>query len=290
MVRRAMVEAGLAADEPVGAADALLPLAFKRDLLSRIAETHGLRPLLEAGRQLTRVGPDPALTALLAAADAADLFERWSRLERFVHSRHRVLVREVGERHLVAEHVSTAAEPPRAPEDALIMGVIAAALVAVGATGVCVRLGAAPEAPVVLEDGVAQVPMGGSTAVWRFEWNSWASCNVSEARAQADIAAALRAAVAGDPARGWTVNAAAAMLGTSARSLQRRLAPVGGFGTLVGGVRAERAGDLLVRTAYPLSLVGFACGYADQPHFTREFRRRAAMTPAAFRNAFARAA
>jgi AraC-like DNA-binding protein len=33
--------------------------------------------------------------------------------------------------------------------------------------------------------------------------------------------------------------------------------------------------------------VGFACGYADQPHFTRDFKRRTAMTPAAYRSAFA---
>lgn len=71
---------------------------------------------------------------------------------------------------------------------------------------------------------------------------------------------------------------------------KRRLEPAGGFSAVVGGVRAERAGDLLVRTAHPLSLVGFACGYADQSHFTREFMRRAAMTPAAYRDAFARAA
>jgi AraC-like DNA-binding protein len=34
--------------------------------------------------------------------------------------------------------------------------------------------------------------------------------------------------------------------------------------------------------------VGFVCGYADQSHFTRDFRHRVGAPPAAFREAFGR--
>jgi AraC-like DNA-binding protein len=49
-------------------------------------------------------------------------------------------------------------------------------------------------------------------------------------------------------------------------------------------VRAERARELL-RRGEPISGVAFACGFADQSHLTRVFKRQFGMTPGAFRNA-----
>ncbi|MGL5849977.1 MAG: helix-turn-helix domain-containing protein, partial [Phycicoccus sp.] len=85
----------------------------------------------------------------------------------------------------------------------------------------------------------------------------------------------------------WSVDAVAAGLDTSRRTLQRRLHSVGGLRAVVGATRAAAAADLLIRNDHPLAIVGFACGYADQPHFTRQFRHHAGMTPAAYRSAFA---
>jgi AraC-like DNA-binding protein len=55
----------------------------------------------------------------------------------------------------------------------------------------------------------------------------------------------------------------------------------------VRAARAEHAAHLLINGGHSLSLIGFASGYADQPHFTREFKRRAALTPLEYRQAFA---
>ena len=52
-------------------------------------------------------------------------------------------------------------------------------------------------------------------------------------------------------------------------------------------MRLRAAAWWLVRTDTPLAEVGFVCGYADQPHFTREFGRRVGLTPAAYRADFA---
>lgn len=289
LLRRALADAGLQIPEVPGPArGALLPLTSKRDLLVTLAGAHGLQPIIAAGRHLTQVTSDPAAAALLAAADPTDLFARWGRLERFVHSRHRVAVREAGDRYLVAEHVSLTDEPPLAPEDALILGVMASALAAIGAVVVTVRLGAEPSAPLVIRgDAIHEPETGRPTALWRFEWHEVIRPTRATQPPTTDDVAALRRLVAADPARRWTVAAATAVLGMSARSLQRALEPAGGFTAVVGAVRAEHAGDLLMNSAHPLSLVGFVCGYADQPHFTREFKRRTAMTPAAYRQGFA---
>ena len=47
-----------------------------------------------------------------------------------------------------------------------------------------------------------------------------------------------------------------------------------------------RAKELLSKL--PLADVALACGFADQSHLTRTFRRLEGMTPAAFRRAGAR--
>jgi transcriptional regulator GlxA family with amidase domain len=54
-----------------------------------------------------------------------------------------------------------------------------------------------------------------------------------------------------------------------------------------GEVRFRLAGSLLLQQAMPVSEVGFVCGYADQAHLTREFRKRLGVTPAKYRELFA---
>lgn len=289
MLRRALAEGGLAGGGPTHAIGALVPLSAKRDLLAQVADVDGLRPLVEAGHYLNRMSTHPVAAALLAAAGPADLLARWARLERFVHSRHRLAVREQGERYFVIEHISETQELPSAPEDALVLGVMAAALRATGVVGLTVRLGSERTAPAIIDGNVISEPESGwPTGCWRFDWSEVAQPSpAAERTATGDSAAALRYLVGSDPAGSWSVSSAAAALGTSARSLQRALGLSGGFSAIVARVRAERAANLLINTDHGLSVIGFACGYADQPHFTREFRRCTAMTPGAYRRAFA---
>jgi AraC-like DNA-binding protein len=37
----------------------------------------------------------------------------------------------------------------------------------------------------------------------------------------------------------------------------------------------------------PTAQVGYVCGFADQAHFTRQFKRHTAMTPGLYRSEFA---
>jgi len=47
--------------------------------------------------------------------------------------------------------------------------------------------------------------------------------------------------------------------------------------------RVKRARAMLERTSTPLPEIARECGFADQPHLTREFRKRVGMTPGAYR-------
>ena len=48
--------------------------------------------------------------------------------------------------------------------------------------------------------------------------------------------------------------------------------------------RVEHARELLHKADLPLCEIAYVCGFADQSHFTRIFKRRVGMTPGAYRN------
>jgi len=51
--------------------------------------------------------------------------------------------------------------------------------------------------------------------------------------------------------------------------------------------RMRLAQEIMLRTQEPLSQVALSCGFCDQAHFTRVFRRVVGMSPRAWRRAFA---
>ena len=48
--------------------------------------------------------------------------------------------------------------------------------------------------------------------------------------------------------------------------------------------RVERARTLLERTGTPIPDIAASCGFADQPHLTREFKKRVGVTPGRYRS------
>ena len=74
--------------------------------------------------------------------------------------------------------------------------------------------------------------------------------------------------------------------GTSARSLQRRLAASGlRFGRLVDEARFQAASRLLRDPSIRIVDVSAELGYTDAANFTRAFRRWAGVSPLSFRRA-----
>lgn len=80
------------------------------------------------------------------------------------------------------------------------------------------------------------------------------------------------------------VSTIAARLGTSARSLQRRLGERGhAYQSLVDEARRELARRLLTETDYPLAEIAFLTGFSEQSAFNRAFKRWAGQTPRSYR-------
>ena len=94
----------------------------------------------------------------------------------------------------------------------------------------------------------------------------------------------LHLLIASDPARAWRLEDTAAALGLSTRSLQRYLLAEGGsFSATLRHMRTDLASQMLRRSTTSLAEIGFCCGYADQAHFQREFRKVTGQTPRHYR-------
>ncbi len=214
---------------------------------------------------------------------------------------HRTAVERLDDDGARLRHVSLSGPPPSAAEDLLVLGVYLGLLRALGCRDVAARVGGHGvaradggwDAP-----GLTAVLAAGRAAEWEMTWSGWAvrrdpgpTRPVLEPDDAPAVtfdgsaeAAALARLLAEDPARHMTLGDAAATLGLSPRGLQRRLAPHGlSFTTVLRAVQVRHACALLAGGEEPLSSVGFVCGFSDQAHFTREFRKRVNMTPGAYR-------
>lgn len=84
--------------------------------------------------------------------------------------------------------------------------------------------------------------------------------------------------------------AAAATLGLSVRTLQRRLAGLGlSFEAVTDDRRRLRAGELLADPEFRITEVAMMLGYSETAHLTRAFHRWHGVSPAGYRRALARA-
>jgi AraC-like DNA-binding protein len=290
VVRAGLVRQGLAPDGPPPVRHAHVPLADKRAWLDRLWQAHGPDVIVRLGEAVHGLDDEPLLLALSLASDPADLLQRWQRLERFVHSRHRMRVTQPEPGLLCIQHVSLEPQqPPTAAEDLLVFGLLVA---------LCERL----EMPDVQARPARLTAWSRSerswrahgwpddVSVWELRWRAASVIPFLETAA-ADSEGwieSLQARLAADPGRGWTVEALARATGSSSRTLQRRLALQGlCFTQLLSAARLTSAARLLAVSAMPTAEVGYVCGFADQSHFTRQFKHHTAMTPGLYRNAFA---
>ncbi len=289
VIREGLKQQGLKVPVPPQPKGAHIPLADKRSLLEMLEKQFGHSVLLRLGNAVHSGRSTPALVPLALAKDPEDLIRRWQRLEKFVHSRHRTDIVECADNRLVLAHVAkTGPQPPTASEDLLIFGLLTALMNLIGVLNVRAR-------PTGVESWASENGMWaddltiGETAHWEFRWDGMSerSDGVEPKTDPVDWMERVGAHLAFDPGRKWTLDALARDLGTSARSLQRRLREEqSSFSHLLAQVRAREASALLGTSDHSPAEIGYVCGYSDQAHFTRDFKRCTAFTPIAFRERF----
>lgn len=255
----------------------------KRQLLVRALDTLGPGALLSIGQGIKAAPFEPLLSIFRRSADVADFIDRWMRMERYYHGKHRVRVTSLKNSDLILEHYSTSGEAPSAGEDLLIAGLLAAILEEIGCRDLTLII-----------DGLEGTAIGDGRVnehlrlslptcpVWRYTWTGFEkSASVTKRiPKQGTVADQIDALISDDPARGWKLDIVARELGKSKRSLQRSLSAEGEtFQKLLRRARTTAASAALLERQASFAEIGYACGFSDQAHFTREFHSRFNMTP-----------
>jgi AraC-like DNA-binding protein len=277
---------------------ATVPLDAKQQLVGQVLRERGMEALLQLGQGLQDVQSDSLMPLLIHAGEPMRVLQMWLRLERYLHSKHRIEQTILTEQAVQHRHVSIkAGSEPSAAEDLVVMGVLIALLQRTGCQDVEVSLGAglklwpwhdSSAQKAALREAFANE----QTHEWRISWADVATNNEHMARSihQADEEAATplskriqrwASQAMGEAA---SLEDTARLLGHSSRSLQRKLKLEGTrYVDVIAQARAERASQMLSRQQPSLAEIGFACGYTDQAHFCRDFKRRVGMSPLRYR-------
>jgi AraC-like DNA-binding protein len=265
----------------------LEPAAVKRSLVDRVLHTHGPGLLLSVGQNLHLIEDTPVATVFRRSADPHVLADKWLRLERYHHASHRTRIEPLGDEGWDCHRYSLGSMPTIG-ENCLIAGLLMGLAQLVGATECRLLIAGSEFRASDLRH--ADMPSGVSFEVFRIVWSPFRMREMPDLSTRAenapDMADRLAGILAGDVGRSWKIGDAASQMAISTRSLQRHLAADGrSFSTALRRARMSQATKLLTGTKTPLAEIGYCCGYADQAHFQRDFRRVTNMTPKRFRQA-----
>jgi AraC-like DNA-binding protein len=269
---------------------AKVPLDAKRQLVGMVMQQRGAPALLQLGQGVHDVMDTSLLSLLIHAGQPLRVLQAWLRLERFVHSRHRLEQTVVNACTVDHRHVSLlAGTQPSAAEDLVVLGVLIALLERSGCSGLVASLaGDVTVWPNGDASAINVAYQSGATSQWRLTWVVAQSGVVTESAVPAPHTATLTeralAELQAHGAESISVSHLAQRCCMSVRTLQRQLAKEGvRFVDLVAKSRTERAAHLLSDAATSLAEVGFASGYTDQAHFARDFKRHVGLSPQQFR-------
>ncbi len=284
---------------------ARVALDAKRLVVGAALQQGGWAALPLLGRGVHACVHEPTHRCLTATSEPAALLARWQRLERYIHSRHRVQLLHAGAHALQVAHRSLRAGTlPLPAEDLVVLGVLCALLEAIGAVAVQAWVVSGPAEvaawPRPDGDALARLAAAQATATWRIGWSGVGAAPQHTAAAGGPPPALwadprwpgavgrVAALLAEQPGQPPTLGDLAARCGLPPRTLQRRLAQAGtSRAALLAELRARAAAWWLLASELPVAEVGFVSGYADQPHFTRQFRDRVGLPPARYRAQFA---
>lgn len=253
---------------------ARVALKTKQEILAWAAETHGSEAILQIGLDVRHAPFHPILHVLLSAPTARDLIERWLRLERYFHSRHRLRLEHADRNSVQLRHVWITPQAPSAPEDLLIAGLLAGLLIAQGCRGVSVAPAHDGADRRWIEKGriaLARRDAALPTDLWCLSWTREPG-HAGEIEQTAKLSRLHRL----DARHNLVTRRAASLLG---EDLMHRWT----LSELIAAARLREHCRLLEATSMPISSIGFLAGYADAAHAAREFKRGSGVTAGEYR-------
>ncbi len=258
----------------------------KSDVLDHVITRFGPKAILSIADAVPSLPPEPIVIALRNAHSVPDLLDRWGRLEVFSHACHRVDVTHVSPTQVELHHISLRADAPTTlAESLLVLGLLTRLCEFAGAQNVTLvdhagHVWRCAGAWFTQKPGATLGPL-----VLSFDEDAFGQTSAPPPETDPD---SLRQIMADDPVRRWSVASLADQAGMSERSLQRFLTNRStSFSRLLSEARLQAAATRLC-SPFNISLaeIGFLSGYADQAHFSRDFKRAVGTTPKAYQAAF----
>ena len=312
-----MRKQGLASPAQAWLKSAQVPLDAKRQIVTQVLSQRGWIGVLKLGMGVHDVHGEALMHYLLCNRTPMYVFNAWLRLERYTHSRHRIQLKPLPSEEdkgldgvEMHHHSLISALPPSPAEDIVVLGVLLGLVDRMEWGELAFRWQAdrpwqnwtqVSEQPQSIDETLHRVIKGKATAHWQICWaQKDTSSNekllgiapvdpdVSQLHSElgpwsAKVAQWLVQQLNTFAVETTKIDDAAHHLGVSARSLQRQLQAEGlRYVDVLGHVRTNLAAFRL-KGAASLSEIGFVCGYTDQAHFCREFKRRVGMSPLQFR-------
>jgi len=252
----------------------------KADLLDFALEKLGPIGILKIGGGIRSSKPSPMGTVLMKAKTVPDLLQRWQRLEVYFHGNHRVRTVDIAETTATLEHLALKGDGPSIGEDLVIAGLLAALFQSIGTRQLSLCLGGS----VAIQNDayIEEFPCSAETRIWEFSWSHLETAvqEIPISETSDCTADRVRQLLMSDMGRSWKLASVADLLAVSTRTLQRQLAQSGtSFQSLLRSTRADCAALMLVEQLTTLPEIGFATGFSDQAHFSRDFKLRFNMSP-----------
>ncbi|RCK40137.1 AraC family transcriptional regulator [Thalassospira profundimaris] len=271
-----------------------------RSVMLALEEAAGSYVLVKLGRHLALKEQAPVLTMLRYGGSPELIVERWRRLESYSHARGRTEFATTS-RSLTLHRGTVRGQAPSRVENLLLHGFIVGLLEAIGVEGITsVILPSHGSAVTMVRNGklVKVRDFAGRGLRWRISWQSFVPVSqgypfmanmpgtAPSAVAGRPVVRKLVAMLENDVGRGWTIDDVARDMETSARTLQRRLQAANTrFSDLLRLTRVREACRLISGTDLSIGEIGYWCGFTDNAHFSRDFRRLVGMPPSVYREA-----
>lgn len=271
-----------------------------RSIMLALEEINGPAVLVRLGRYLAAKEQEPILTMLRHSATPSMIADRWRRLEGYSHARARSAFSVTGKSMTIHRGV-VRGQPPARVENLLLLGFLIGLLEAAGAENINATIlpSHGPAVHVTRKGRISsKLAFSGRGLRFRINWSSFEQVSSSypfmanmpgtapSIGAQRPVVQQLCTFLEHDIGRSWTIDEVAAALDTSGRTLQRRLQQANSrFSDLLRLVRVREACRLLYGTTLSVGEIGFWCGFTDNAHFSRDFRRLMAMPPSVYREA-----
>lgn len=257
---------------------------LKTKILNHAYNKGGAYPIVSVGKYADYFLKFPIGKVLVRTKDADVLAHKWMRMEKYNHATHRVKIKRDGNSWICTRHWKGNDEPTLS-EDLLVSGILAGVLRISGFKNVSCQIG-----DLVYGDNIPVsefFAVQGDTKQWCLSWEtSEQPLTAGEPDNSHGIAIVdrLQALLLQDISRSWNLPDVSRQLGKSQRTLQREIKAAGhSFSSVMRISRGQAACEMLEDPTISLAEIGFCCGYSDQAHFQRDFKRSTNMTPEEFR-------